>query len=135
VPRRLFTLDEAQEALETVRPLAEELVDLRRRLTDLEARRAELLAPVPGNGGGIDPAAATALNGTIDEHSRRLARCVGRIHEFGALVKDLDQGLVDFPARSRHGDVLLCWKVGEPEIAWWHGPEDGFAGRRPLPLD
>jgi hypothetical protein len=50
-------------------------------------------------------------------------------------VKNLDEGLVDFPA-LRHGEtVLLCWKLGEDEIAYWHRVEDGFAGRRPLPLD
>ena len=51
------------------------------------------------------------------------------------LVKDLDRGLVDFPA-FRHGEeVLLCWQVGEDEIGYWHGVDDGFAGRKPLPLD
>ena len=133
--RRVFTLDEAGEALEEVRPLAEEMVEGRRALLDLQAEREQLLAPVPGNGGGIDPAAAAALHRRIDDQSRRVARCVARIHELGALVKGLDDGLVDFPARGPSGDVLLCWKVGEPEIAFWHGPEEGFAGRRPLPFD
>jgi hypothetical protein len=134
--RRVFTLEEAGEALEDVRPLAEELVATRRALVDLQAQREHLLAPVPGNGGGIDREAATALNRRIDEESRRVARCVAAIHELGALVKGLDDGLVDFPARGPDGgDVLLCWKVGEPEIGFWHGPEDGFSGRRPLPFD
>jgi len=135
VPRRVFTLEEAEEALETVRPLAEEIVELRRELVALDERRARLLAPVPGNGGGIDAAAAVSLNTRIDEQARRMSSCVSRIHELGALVKDLDSGLVDFPARGRRGDVLLCWKVGEDGIGWWHGPDEGFAGRRPLPLD
>lgn len=133
--RRVFTLEEAGEALEDVRPLAEEIVAGRRELVDLQAEREHLLAPVPGNGGGIDRHAAAALNGRIDEQSRRVATCVACIHELGALVKGLDDGLVDFPARGSDGDVLLCWKVGEPEIAFWHGPEDGFSGRRPLPFD
>jgi hypothetical protein len=50
-------------------------------------------------------------------------------------VKDIDEGLVDFPA-LRHGEtVLLCWMLGEDHVAHWHTIEDGFAGRRPLPLD
>jgi hypothetical protein len=135
VPRRVFTLEEAAEVLEQVRPLAEGLVEGRRALAVLQARRDELLAPVPGNGGGIDTKAAVDLNSRIDDEARRVAGCVARIHELGALVKGLDEGLVDFPSRSPRGaDVLLCWKVGEPEIAWWHGPEDGFGGRRPLPV-
>ena len=52
----------------------------------------------------------------------------------GALVKDLDEGLVDFPAQREGEEVLLCWRLGEDEISFWHGLEEGFSGRRPLPL-
>jgi hypothetical protein len=64
-----------------------------------------------------------------------MARLVDEITSHGAQVKDLDSGLVDFPALHRGETVLLCWQVGEDEIAWWHRVDDGFAGRRPLPLD
>jgi hypothetical protein len=50
-------------------------------------------------------------------------------------VKDIDEGLVDFPALQNGETVLLCWKLGEDEIRYWHTLEGGFAGRRPLPLD
>ena len=51
----------------------------------------------------------------------------------GIVLRDVAQGLVDFPARAPAGrGYWLCWLVGEPEVAWWHWPEDGFAGRRPL---
>jgi hypothetical protein len=75
---------------------------------------------------------------SLDEDATReaveIAELVGRIQELGALVKDLDRGLVDFPARRGDEDVLLCWEVGEDEITFWHGLEEGFAGRKPLPL-
>jgi hypothetical protein len=55
------------------------------------------------------------------------------------VLRDVDSGLVDFPARVRGGrTVFLCWRLGEPEIAFWHGTNEGFAGRKPLtqlPLD
>ena len=57
------------------------------------------------------------------------------IVEHGAEVKDLDEGLIDFPALRGGETVLLCWKLGEGEIEYWHRVEDGFAGRRPLPLE
>jgi hypothetical protein len=60
---------------------------------------------------------------------------VDEIGTHGAQVKDLDSGLIDFPALRRGETVLLCWQLGEDEIAWWHSVDDGFAGRRPLPLD
>ena len=50
-------------------------------------------------------------------------------------MKDPAQGLLDFPALRRGEEVCLCWRVGEAEIGYWHSLEDGFAGRRPLPLD
>ncbi len=70
----------------------------------------------------------------FDEEVAGIARCVARIHEAGGLVKDLDEGLVDFPARREGKDVLLCWRLGEDEVAYWHGLEEGFSGRRELPF-
>ena len=54
------------------------------------------------------------------------------IHGHGAIVKDLDDGLVDFPALRGGEEVLLCWRLGEDEVAYWHGLEEGFAGRKRL---
>jgi len=58
---------------------------------------------------------------------------VGEIEESGAQLKDVHLGLVDFPAEIDGEQVYLCWQFGEPEVAYWHRPSDGFAGRRPLP--
>ena len=88
-----------------------------------------------GNGGGIPPASLAEATAAVAELARELARLVDEIGSCGAQVKDLDSGLVDFPARRRGETVLLCWKLGEEEIRYWHRIEDGFAGRRPLPLD
>jgi len=58
---------------------------------------------------------------------------VGEIQECGAHLKDIRLGLIDFPA-ERDGEVIyLCWQFGEPEVAFWHRVEEGFAGRQPLP--
>ena len=64
-----------------------------------------------------------------------LARVIDEIADHGAQVKDIDEGLIDFPALSGGETVLLCWQLGEDEIRYWHSVEDGFAGRRELPLD
>jgi hypothetical protein len=58
---------------------------------------------------------------------------VHEIEESGAHLKDIQLGLVDFPAEREGEVVYLCWQFGEPEVAFWHGLEDGFAGRQPLP--
>jgi hypothetical protein len=135
VAQRIFTPDEANAALRDVRPLVERLVERRRALGEAQTRRAEALVRIAGNGGGVDPADLAALEADVQREAQEIARCIESIGELGAIVKDLDEGLVDFPA-LRHGEeVLLCWRLGEDEIAWWHRPEDGFAGRRPLPLE
>lgn len=129
---RYFTLDEANEALEEVRPLTEELVGHRRALIELQERQAALTARIAGNGGNVEPHELEEVQEQLDEEVAGIARCLARIQELGALVKDLDAGLVDFPAERDGEEILLCWRLGEDEIAFWHGLEEGFSGRKPL---
>jgi hypothetical protein len=132
---RHFTPDEANAELARVRPLVEQLVARRQEHVAALERQEELESKIRGNGGGMPPAELAAAAAEVDELARELASLVDEITELGVQVKDLDEGLVDFPA-LRHGEtVLLCWKLGEDEIAYWHRVEDGFAGRRPLPLE
>lgn len=56
------------------------------------------------------------------------------LEELGIVLRDPARGLIDFPAVHRGRQVHLCWQLGEDDIGWWHFPEDGFAGRHPLPL-
>jgi hypothetical protein len=132
---RHFTPEEANAELEYVRPLVEQLVATRQEHAAALERQEELEQKIRGNGGGIPPAELAQATAVVDDVARSLARLVDEITSHGAEVKDLDSGLIDFPA-LRHGEtVLLCWQLGEDEIEWWHRIEDGFAGRRPLPLD
>ena len=132
---RHFTPEEANAELEHVRPLVKQLVAERKEHALALERQEELEGKIRGNGGGIPPAELAAATAEVDGLARRLAHLVDEIATHGAEVKDLDTGLIDFPA-LRHGEtVLLCWQLGEDEIEWWHTVDDGFAGRRPLPLD
>jgi hypothetical protein len=135
VPERVFTLEEANALLEVIRPLAQELVDRRRALSEARSARRRLAAQVAGNGGGIDLRAAAELDERVAEELKGLARCVNAIHGLGAVVKDPDEGLVDFPALRGDEPVYLCWRLGEDRIEFWHGVDEGFAGRKPLPLE
>ena len=132
--QRYFTAEEANDALEGVRPLTEELVGHRRALVELQELQSSLTHRIAGNGGNVDPRELQELQERLDVEVAGIARCVARIHEAGALVKDLDEGLVDFPAKREGVDVLLCWRLGEDEIGYWHGLDEGFSGRKPLPL-
>jgi hypothetical protein len=132
MPDRHFTPEEANELLREVRPLAEELVALRRSFMVTTARRARLATRIAGNGGDFDPQEPRALEEQLEQQAEAIAGCIQRLDRLGVLVKDLDRGLVDFPALRDGEEVLLCWQVGEDEVAHWHGLEEGFAGRKPL---
>ena len=134
-PVRHFTPDEANAALEHVRPLVERLVAQRAEHIAALERQEELERKIRGNGGGIPPAQLADATAEVEAHARRLAKLVDEINEHGAEVKDIETGLIDFPALRNGEMVLLCWQLGEDEIGFWHRADDGFAGRRPLPLD
>jgi hypothetical protein len=135
VPERTFTPDEANEALEVVRPLVERMVEARAALLRVQREQAELVTRIASNGGGLAPSDVAEANAEVERASRELVGTVDELQALGVQVKDLDRGLVDFPCVHRGREILLCWELGEDEVAYWHGLEDGYAGRRPLPLD
>ena len=59
-------------------------------------------------------------------------RLLGAVQELGIVVRDIDRGLIDFPALIDGEEVYLCWQLDEDGISWWHDLESGFGGRRPL---
>jgi hypothetical protein len=132
MPERIFTPDEANAALADVRPLAEQMVEAKRALDDAQELSDDAARSISGNGGGIPPAELAALHEQLEQRTTELAAIVDELHELGVQVKDLDSGLIDFPALRDGERVLLCWRLGEDEVAFWHGLEDGFAGRQPL---
>ena len=135
MPPRIFTPAEANSALDDVRPAAERLVAVRARMRELESAQSSLITAIGGNGVGH---AASDLNETQSELTGLIeaARaCLQRLEELGVVVKDIDTGLLDFPA-LRHGEqVELCWRVGEPRVSSWHRVGEGFAGRKPVDWD
>lgn len=133
---RLFTQEEANEALPEVRPLVERMVEDRRALVALGGELEELQSLIGGNGGSLDPSRVGELQESVAQAAAALAGLVDEIQGLGVQVKDLDRGLVDFPAHHPEtGEtVLLCWELGESEVGHWHDLEEGFAGRKPLPF-
>jgi hypothetical protein len=117
-----YTLAEANALLPYLAPA---VVELRERYEEATTIRATV-------------AVASASNGWSDERdkwSRTLARVdelIERLEEWNVLLRDVTTGLVDFPAVIEGRDAYLCWRLGEPEVAFYHFADDGFAGRRPL---
>jgi hypothetical protein len=131
MPRR-FTPSEANEELTEIRPLVEEIVAHRREHLRLRLERQALAQRIAGNGGGLEAASLAELEEAERRERVEIARRVNAVHERGAIVKDLDAGLVDFPALLHGEEVLLCWRLGEEQVEHWHGLEEGFAGRKRL---
>jgi hypothetical protein len=131
----MFTPAEANSALSEVRAAAERVVALRGRMRELERTQGELVTAIAGNGGGY---AAGDLNDAQTELlslAEAVAACVDRLEEIGVVLKDLDLGLLDFPALRDGEEVELCWRVGEEAVTTWHRIGEGFAGRKPIDWD
>ena len=128
----MFTLEEANAALTELRPIVERMVQHRRDLTAAQSRQAELVTRIAGNGGDMVPSDLHDLAETIQREADAISDCAERINQAGAQVKSLEEGLLDFPAKRGEEDVLLCWKLGEDEIRFWHGTDEGFSARKRL---
>jgi hypothetical protein len=120
---RYWTLEEATAALPRVREQVRRLRALAGEAATRAARRAGNGHEAP-SGNGQGPAVPA---------DRELRDLVEELTSEGIVLRDLERGLIDFPARSPSGrDYLLCWLDGEDAIEWWHWPDAGFAGRTPL---
>lgn len=119
---KTYTVAEANELLPHLAPT---LVELR----DKSARAAEIMET-------IDEAAMSNGGSSKRERwSRTLARVqelMERLEDWNLELKDLDEGIIDFPSALHGDDAVLCWRLGEPEVTWWHPRDGGFAGRQPL---
>ena len=129
---RLFTLEQANAAVGELRPVVERMVEHGRRLADAQREQRALVTRIAGNGGDLQPSDLRSLAETVQREADAITACAEQIEAAGAQIKSLEEGLLDFP--TQHGDevVLLCWKLGEDEIRYWHGVDEGFAGRKPL---
>jgi hypothetical protein len=126
---KIFRLEEATALLPIIRPLLEQVTQRRRdyAIAMLEAEVARGFHS-PTNE-GRDP---IVIRREARELHEEISARVEAIQRHGCIVKDLDLGLVDFPALRGGQLVNLCWKMDEPAIAHWHGVEEGFAARKPL---
>jgi hypothetical protein len=129
---RIFTLQEANAAVQELRPIVERMVEHRRNLTLAQALQSELITRIAGNGGDMVPSDLREAQEAIEREAAAIAECADRINAAGAQIKSLEDGLLDFPAKRGDDDILLCWRLGEEDIQYWHAADEGFAGRRPI---
>ncbi len=102
-----FTPEQANKMLPEIRLIVKRIVELNKEIPSL---------------------AGTKRNGAVDELSLQITK----LAEMGIELKDVEVGLIDFPAKRFDEKVYLCWKLGEPEVLYWHDLQSGFRGRRLL---
>jgi hypothetical protein len=121
---RHFTLEEANALLPQLEPLLADLRKARDELTDAEAHYA-LAGAAPGNGGGTS-------GRQVGEAFLEVRSMLGALEDLGIVLRNIDRGLIDFPAIVEGREVYLCWEEGEDAIGFWHHLDAGFSGRQPI---
>ena len=120
-----FTLQQANEVLNIIRPLMDEVQAIREKIISTQPEAWNAIEKSVGNGG------SRALSQIVQDFEK-LDLLVHQILDTGVLIKDVNIGLLDFPAFKDGREVYLCWQYGEEEIAFWHEIEAGYAGRQPI---
>lgn len=133
---KLFSLSEAERLRAQIEPVLIETIESRRKLAELDQELGALRERIMRSGGLLVSYDKTA--------NRRLERnrlagiieaAIEQIHSTGCIVKDIEVGLLDFPARMNGEDVYLCWRLGEDRIRYYHRQDEGFAGRKLIDPD
>ena len=128
---RFFTVEEANLELARLRQWLPRLQARRRRLDVVQHKLAELTVKAASNGNLLEEE-VHATQREAKRLTQEVDKLIARIHDLGCELKDIEQGLVDFPSLREGREVYLCWQLGEEQVAFWHELDVGFAGRQPL---
>ena len=132
MPKR-FNLAQAQSLLPEVDRLLRDAIAAKSAYDEVERSIQSFAERVMMSGGiAVKREDVLGRRSLRDSSAARLRSAIEQVQELGCIVKDLDTGLVDFPTTFRGEEVYLCWKMDEPAIEFWHGVEEGFAGRKQI---
>jgi hypothetical protein len=130
---KTFSLDEAQSLLPVLESLLKRAIEGKRVAEEKETKLQELRQRIFLSGGmQVNVVSVMRQRAEIDKLVQQAKDAVAEIDSIGVQVKDLDTGLLDFPCIIDSEIVLLCWKMGESRIDFWHTVDAGFRGRQPL---
>ena len=134
-PQKIVTLSEAEALLPKVKPLIEQLQGLQRSIIQTNKQLDELVGKLSAGNGYPIQSLKTEIQ-HVTEHQLQLIEAfqsaLQQLEDLGALLKDVNAGLIDFYSTREGVLIFLSWKLGEERIRFWHTLEDGFAGRQPL---
>ena len=132
-PQRLFTLTEAERTRRDLEPFLIEAISVRKKLSVLEQELAAVSTRILMMGGVLVPYAKLAAKRSEQQSLAELMKSnLEKILSTGCVIKDLDVGLLDFPAIIDNQEVYLCWKLGEDRIRYYHRQDEGYKARKPI---
>jgi len=131
-PARLFTIDQANAMLPLVRAITTDLAILAKDVVERRHRLALLTSGRDLKPGDPYSDELAQMEAELERDATRLQEYVEELRELGVEPKGAVEGLVDFPCKMDGKTVYLCWKLGEPEVLYWHDLDTGFSGRQPL---
>ncbi|MCY4585282.1 MAG: DUF2203 domain-containing protein [Bryobacterales bacterium] len=132
---KFFTLQEAEDCIPGLEDLLRTAIDSKKGAAQMERELQAIGERIHLLGGSeINPVKVAEKRAMQRVCMQRLKSSVETIEQTGCLVKDLEMGLLDFPAQLDGDEVYLCWKLGETRIQFWHRPEEGFTGRKRIGL-
>lgn len=130
---KLFNLEQAEKLLPTLEFLLGLAIEAKKKIDEMDLILEQVRNRILIYGGIIPPYGEVAQKKLErDNAAASFKDAVARIEAQGCVIKDLDVGLIDFPAVMDDQQVFLCWKLGEERIRYWHHVDEGFAGRKPL---
>lgn len=133
--KKFFTVDEANHALPLVRSIVTDIVSFYADLHDRHQRLQSVKKRNSASRGSMPTEyneELTQMEADLQRDSEKLQGYVSELEALGVELKDFTVGLIDFPGLIDGREVCLCWKLGEPEVAFWHEVEAGFSGRQSL---
>ena len=130
---RFFTLAQAEKLLPQVEPAVREAIARKVAYDRAEAECRSFSQRLMVTGGmHVDRSRVLEQRGRRDSAALLVKSSIDRVLEFGCQIKDIEIGLIDFPALFNGEEVCLCWKMGESGIQFWHGVHEGFRGRKAI---
>jgi hypothetical protein len=120
-----FTVEQANATLVLIKPLMKQMLEIREELLAKQPELESVLEKAAGNGG-------SKLAGQVAMQFNEMEALMHRIQAMGVVIKDINAGLVDFPALRDGREIYLCWRYGEETVMYWHDIDAGFAGRQPV---
>lgn len=131
-PAKLFTREQANKTLPLVRRIVQDIQDSYRQMAERAVVYQQVISSEPSAEHDLYRDEVVAIRDELEGMQETLQGYVKELGELGVELKGPDAGLVDFPSMRDGRIVYLCWKLGEPEVQYWHELEAGFRGRQPL---